>query len=151
MARLPYLGEKDLAGDDKDIVKRGMNLHRILAHSLVVARRYSGPGRYKRFERALDPRLRELAILQVGYLAKSPNDYSHHLRLGREVGVTDDDVKAIEDATTGNDSGPPDLDRAVLRAGDVRGDESQRRDRRDTACPSGRGGYHRLGDGHCIL
>jgi len=115
MARLPYLDEEDLAGDDKDIVKRGMNLHRILAHSPEAARRYSGLARYMRFDSDLDPRLREMAILQVGYLAESPYDYSHHLRLGREIGVTDDDVKAIEDETAGNDSGLPDLDRAVLR------------------------------------
>jgi alkylhydroperoxidase family enzyme len=116
MARLPYLDEEDLADEDKSIVARGMNLHRILAHSPEAARRYSGLARYMRFESGLDPRLREMAILQVGYLAKSPYDYSHHLRLGREVGVNGGDVKAIETETAGKDSGLPDLDRAVLRA-----------------------------------
>jgi alkylhydroperoxidase family enzyme len=116
MARLPYLDEEDLADEDKELVKRGMNLHRLLAHSPEGARHYSGFARYMRFDSSLDSRLREMAILQTSYLAKSPYDYSHHLSLGRDVGVSDEDVAAIETETAGHDSGLPDLDRAVLRA-----------------------------------
>ena len=52
----------------------------------------------------LDPRLRELAILQVGYLAKSPYEYSHHVKIGREFGVSDDDIRAIGEETAGRAS-----------------------------------------------
>lgn len=116
MARLPYLDEEDLEGEDKEIVKRGMNLHRVLAHSPEAARRFSGVARYLRFDSPLDPRLREMAILQVIYLARSPYAYSHHLRLGRDVGVSEADVAAIETESAGGDSGLPAFDRAVLRA-----------------------------------
>ncbi|NKB55886.1 MAG: carboxymuconolactone decarboxylase family protein [Alphaproteobacteria bacterium] len=115
MARLPYLNEEDLAEGDKDLLKRGMNLHRLLAHSPEAARRFGSVAQYIRFESTLDSRLREMAILQVGYLSKSPYEYSHHLRLGRDFGVTDDDVKAMENETAGNSSSLPELDRTVLR------------------------------------
>ncbi len=115
MARLPYLDEKDLAETDRGLLKRPINLNRIIAYSPQAARRFSGLGNYIRFGSGLDPRLRELAILQVGYLSKSPYEYSHHLKIGRDFGVTDDDVRALEAESAGGDSGLPDLDRAVLR------------------------------------
>ena len=116
MARLPYLDEGDLKGADKEIVKRGMNLHRILAHSPDAAHCFSGLARHLRFDSPLDARLRELAILQTVYMTRSPYAYSHHLRLGRDVGVTEEDISAIEIETAGGDSGLPELDRTVLRA-----------------------------------
>lgn len=116
MARLPYLDEKDLSDEDKPIVKRPINLNRIIAHSPEAARQFSGVGNYIRFGSGLDPRLREMAILQVGYLTKSPYEYSHHLKIGRGFGVSDDDVQAIETESAGGDSGLPELDRAVLSA-----------------------------------
>ena len=115
MARLPYLDEDDLAEEDKDIVKRPINLNRIIAHSPEAAHKFSGVGGYIRFGSSLDPRLREMAILQVGYLTKSPYEYSHHLKIGRDFGVAESDVTAIETETAGGDSGLPKLDRAVLR------------------------------------
>lgn len=32
MARIPYLDVDDLADEDKDLLKRGINLHRALVH-----------------------------------------------------------------------------------------------------------------------
>ena len=115
MARLPYLDEDDLAEKDKDILKRPINLNRIIAHSPEAAHKFGGVGGYIRFGSSLDPRLREMAILQVGYLTKSPYEYSHHLKIGRDFGVAESDVTAIETETAGGDSGLPELDRAVLR------------------------------------
>ena len=69
----------------------------------------------------LDPRLRELAILQVGYLTKQAYEYSHHVKIGREFGVSDDDIRAIGEETAGR---PTKLDalsrRAARRARDDR-------------------------------
>ena len=115
MARLPYLDKDDLTDEDKEIVKRPINLNRVIAHSPEAARKFSGIGNYIRFGSSLDPRLREMAILQVGYLTKNAYEYSHHLKIGRDFGVADDDVVAIETETAGGDSGLPALDRAVLR------------------------------------
>ena len=115
MARLPYLDENDLADDDKEIVKRPINLNRALAHSPDAARKFGGLGNYIRFGSSLDPRLREMAILQVGYLTKSPYEYSHHLKIGRDFGVAEADVLAIETETKGGNSGLSELDRSVLR------------------------------------
>ena len=67
----------------------------------MATRAWHAVARYIRHESRLDPRLRELAILQVGYLERSPYEYSHHVKIGREFGVTDDDIRAIADETEG--------------------------------------------------
>ena len=77
MARLPYLDKDDLTDEDKEIVKRPINLNRVIAHSPEAARKFSDIGNYIRFGSSLDPRLREMAILQVGYLTKNAYEYSH--------------------------------------------------------------------------
>ena len=71
---------------------------------------------YIRHKMKLDPRLRELAILQVGYLTRQPYEYSHHVKIGREFGVTDDDIRAIGEETAGRPSKLDPLSKAVLRA-----------------------------------
>ena len=61
-------------------------------------------GVYIRFGSKLDPRLRELAILQVGWLARSPYEWSHHVKIGYDFGVSPDDIRALIDETDGKDS-----------------------------------------------
>ena len=116
MARLPYLDTDDLSPKDRDLLLRKINLHRVLVHSPGGARHFGRLGRYFRFDSTLDTRLREMAILQVGYLAKSDYEFSHHIKIGRDFGVTDKDIHGIMQETAGRDSGLPELDRAVLRA-----------------------------------
>ena len=115
MARVRYNDPEDLPEADREILKRRINLHRALSNSVGGTRAFSGLGQWIRFKAKLDPRLREMAILQVGYLTKNAYEYSHHLKIGRDFGVADDDVVAIETETAGGDSGLPALDRAVLR------------------------------------
>jgi len=116
MARVPYLDPKDLPEEHRDILKRNINLHRGLVHSIEGARRFSALGQWIRYGAKLDPRLRELAILQVGWLARSPYEWSHHVKIGYDFGVTDQDVAAIATETQGKDGGLAEIDRLVLRA-----------------------------------
>ena len=116
MARLPYLEADQVAPEYRDMLKRNTNLHKLLVNSPDMARAFSGLGGYIRHKSKLDPRLRELAILQVGYLARSPYEYSHHVEIGRGFGVSDDDIRAIGDETAGRPTSLDPLAKAVLRA-----------------------------------
>jgi 4-carboxymuconolactone decarboxylase len=44
----------------------------------------------------LDPVLREVAILRVGYLSKSAYEVFHHEGLGRQIGLSDAQIAAIK-------------------------------------------------------
>jgi alkylhydroperoxidase family enzyme len=116
MARLKYLDPPDLAPEHRDLLKRPINLFRALVHSPGAARGWSGIGNYIRHGSKLDPRLRELAILQVGYLTRSPYEYSHHVKIGHDFGVSDDDIRAIATETEGRASTLEPLAKTVLKA-----------------------------------
>ena len=116
MARVAYLEKADLAPEHHDLLARDITLYKALAHSPGAARAFHGMGRYIRFDSRLDPRLRELAILQVGWLARSAYEFSHHVKIGRDFGVSDDDIRRMIMETDGFMSGLEPLARAVLRA-----------------------------------
>src|ERR671935_2269847 len=116
MARLPYLDRSDLLPEHQDLLARNLNLYRVLAHSPRAARSLNTLARYIRDGSRLDPRLRELAILQVSFLTGSAWGFSHHVRIGREVGVTDEEIRAIAAETSGRPSMLDPLAKTVLRA-----------------------------------
>jgi alkylhydroperoxidase family enzyme len=116
MARLPYLDKSDVLPEHQDLLARNLNLYRLLAHSPRAARSLNTLARFIRDGSRLDPRLRQLAILQVGYVTRSAYEYSHHIRISREFEVSDDDIRAIAEETAGRTTALEPLARAVLRA-----------------------------------
>jgi len=53
-------------------------------------------GRAIRVNGELDPVLRELAITRTGILCEAPYEVAAHKRIGKEVGVTDEQNAALE-------------------------------------------------------
>ena len=115
MARLPYLEPDQVAEQYRDMLKRNTNLHKLLVNSPEMARAFSGLGGYIRNRSKLDPRLRELAILQVGWLEKSEYEFTHHVKIGKEFGVTDSDIEGLMAETAGRPSKLEPLAKAVLK------------------------------------
>src|SRR4029077_7971825 len=115
MARLPYLEADQVAPEYRDMLKRNTNLHKLLVNSPDMARAFSGIGGYIRFKSKLDPRLRELAILQVGWMEKSEYEITHHVKMGKYFGVTNDDIQGMMAETEGKPSTLEPLAKAVLR------------------------------------
>ncbi len=115
MARLPYLTRADLPPEHQDVVERDIWLNRVMAHSPGAARAFTGLGMYIRHRSRLDPRLRQLAIMQVGWLARNPYEWSHHVRIGLEFGCSDADIRAIAVESAGGRSPLEPLARLVLR------------------------------------
>jgi alkylhydroperoxidase family enzyme len=113
MARIPYRDVDDLKPEDRDLLKRGISLHRALVNSPGGARAFQALGQYIRHGSPLDPRLREMAILEVGWLAQSAYEWSHHVKIGMGFGVAEDDIRAI---MTGDHAALDPRARLVLQA-----------------------------------
>ncbi|MCA8929569.1 MAG: carboxymuconolactone decarboxylase family protein [Alphaproteobacteria bacterium] len=115
-ARVPYLNAEDLSDADKDLLKRPIWLTRALVNSPGTARAFHVLGNHIRYGMTLDMRLRELAILQVGWLARSPFEWSHHVKLGMDFGVSKEDIEGLIAETEGRDSDLGALEKKILRA-----------------------------------
>ncbi|MGH7035268.1 MAG: carboxymuconolactone decarboxylase family protein [Stellaceae bacterium] len=122
MARFPYLNKEDVAPEHRDIM-RDINLSRLLIHSPGAARASNTSAMYIRHGSKLDPRLREMAIIQVGYLARSAYEYAHHVQIGLGFGVSEADIRAIADETAGRPTALDPLTKAVLKAARELADE----------------------------
>ncbi|MDE2581611.1 MAG: carboxymuconolactone decarboxylase family protein [Rhodospirillales bacterium] len=116
MTRVPSIDPADVAPENRDLLARPIALHRALVNSPGALRAFGGLGHYIRHGSTLDPRLREMAILQVGYLARAPYEWSHHIKIGHAFGVTDDDIGGLIAETEGRASSLDPLARTVLRA-----------------------------------
>jgi alkylhydroperoxidase family enzyme len=97
MARIDY---RDLATADartRDIAEknRNANIFRMMAHSPAYFEQYCRLGRAIRFKGELDPVVRELAITRTGILCEAPYEVVAHKRIGKGVGVTDEQNEAL--------------------------------------------------------
>src|SRR5262245_31560872 len=116
MARVPYLDQQDLAAEHQDLLARNVNIVRALANSPNGLRAFHGLAEFIRFKSRLDPRLRELAILMVGYATRSPYEWSHHAEIGRRFGVSDADIRALVEEAEGRPNTLEPLAKTVLQA-----------------------------------
>ena len=116
MARLPYIEKSQLPPEQQDLLKREIALYKQLVNSPNALRAFSGLGQYIRYGSTLDARLKELAILQVGWLARSPYEWSHHVKIGYDFGVTDADIEALIADTAGKATSLDAFTKTVLKA-----------------------------------
>lgn len=106
----------DLPADQRELLSSGINLHKVMIHSPRAVEHYRGLTRFIRDDSAIDARLRELALIQVGYTSKCVYEYTHHIKIGLKNGVTEDDVRAVASDTAGRPTSLDAVARATLQA-----------------------------------
>jgi alkylhydroperoxidase family enzyme len=116
MARVPYVNKEDLSPEHRELLRSDSNITRALANSPTASHQSGAMAHYIRHGNRLDGRLREMAIIQVGYLTGSAYEYTHHIETGLSFGVTEADIRAIADETAGRPTSLEPLAKAVLRA-----------------------------------
>lgn len=95
MARLPYLTPGALDPDDPGLVARPINLFRLLAHNPGALRAWKSMGDWIREGTTINPRIRELAILEVAVAAGSRYVFSHHVQIGQRFDVSAADAALV--------------------------------------------------------
>lgn len=116
MPRIPMLTAADANDSNRDVLQRDVNLYYALGHVPGVARAFSQMGLWLRFDSTLDTRLRELAILTVGYVERAAYEWAHHIELGYQFGVTDDDIGRLIQELEGQQTDLEPIARHVIAA-----------------------------------
>ncbi len=121
--RIAPLADDQLDADQKEILApmaatgRVLNIFRTMANAPKAAKGFLAWGNYVLSRRNdLPAREREIVILRIGYLCKSGYEWTQHVAIGKQSGLTDDEVARIkEGADAGGWSA---ADQALLRASD---------------------------------
>jgi 4-carboxymuconolactone decarboxylase len=116
MARLPYVDPAEAPPHVREALEGlpPLNIFRTLAHAETAFRPYLRFGAAILGELQLDPKLRELAVLQVAHVAEAEYEWVQHVAIGRHVGVTDDQIAALEQGDHQNAERFDETERAVL-------------------------------------
>jgi 4-carboxymuconolactone decarboxylase len=79
-----------------------LNIFRTLAHAETAFRPFLRFGGAVLGRMALDPVVRELVILQVAKEAEAEYEWIQHVAIGKAVGVTDEQIAALESGDVGS-------------------------------------------------
>src|SRR5437588_5130999 len=104
MARIEYSDPSKASERTREILgkNRNANIFRMMAHSPSYFEQYCRLGGAIRHKGELDPVVRELAITRTGILCEAPYEIVAHKRIGKNVGVTDEQNEATADWKTAN-------------------------------------------------
>ena len=115
MARVPYPDPATLDPNTKAFLDRlpPLNVFRMLAGGEGLLAAFARFGNHLLYKSALDPVLREIAIIRVGVLSGAGYEVFQHERIAREIGMSDELIAGIH-------AGPDDpafdeLQRLVMR------------------------------------
>ena len=102
--------------DAQDPALRRLNVVKSFARNPKLAETWTPFAGYVLRNSSLPPRDREILILRMGWLNQSQYEFTHHVRVGKAAGLTDDDVARI---TQGADApGWTEFEAALMRAAD---------------------------------
>src|SRR5437667_12683658 len=99
MARLPYVDPNGAPRQVREVLDAmpPLNVFRLMAHAETAFRPWMRWGGVLLNDLALDPLLRELAILRVAGLSPGADyEWVQHVPIARSVGATSEQVDAIE-------------------------------------------------------
>src|SRR5438105_8483616 len=99
MARLPGVDPRDAPRQVREVLERmpPLNVFRTMAHAETAFRPWMRWGGVLLNDLALDPLLRELAILRVARMSPGAEyEWVQHVPIAHSVGATQEQIEAIE-------------------------------------------------------
>lgn len=102
--RIKPLTDDEMTPEQKEVLEpqfgrgRVFNIFRTLARAPKAYKRFMVWGGYILSDyNSLPPREREMVILRAGFNWKSGYEWAQHVRIGKECGLTDDEIEQIKD------------------------------------------------------
>ena len=99
MARIDYVTDETIPEAAKSDLGKlpPLNIFRMMAHSGDLLGKFIRLGNTILAKTKLDPVLREIAILRVGYISDATYETFQHERIGRDVGMSDDLIARVKE------------------------------------------------------
>lgn len=99
--RIPPLDPADYSAEQKGLLGGGhrsadLNIVRTLVQHPKLFKAWSPFSIHIMMANSLSPRDREILILRAGFLCRSAYEVAQHSVIARQVGLSDEDIKAIE-------------------------------------------------------
>ncbi|MFZ4070934.1 MAG: carboxymuconolactone decarboxylase family protein [Caulobacterales bacterium] len=102
MPRIPYAAPAADSPAGRLIARLPLNVARMMAHSPDQMLAFQTFGEAVLTKGELDPALRELAILRIGHIHGATYETHHHERIGRAVGMSEDQIAAARSGVSAN-------------------------------------------------
>ena len=121
-ARLRPLAWEDLTPEQQQELKPYFtggelyNVHRAFIGNLKMFRRHAPFADYIMRRSSLPARHREMAIIRIGWLNRSPYECAHHHRIGLDAGLTPEELSRVAEGPDAH--GWSQVERLVLEAVD---------------------------------
>ena len=94
--KVPLANEDELPDEIKEIVAASpLNVTKMMANapaSFLGFQEFAGG---ILFRSEFDPRKREIAVCRIGHVTKANYEWTHHVRVAKGFGVTDEEIRAI--------------------------------------------------------
>ena len=94
--KIPLPDENDLPADIREIVSASpLNVTKMMANapaSFLGFQEFAGGILFKS---EFDPRKREIAVCRIGHVTKANYEWTHHVRVAKRLGVTDEEIRII--------------------------------------------------------
>jgi len=119
--RVTPLAISEMSDEQREILSRAggdrpLNIFRTLVRHPKLLKRWTVFGTHILNKSTLPDRARELAILRIGHLCRSGYEWAQHERIGKDVGLTGEEIERIKAGPEA--SGWSAADRAILQAAD---------------------------------
>jgi 4-carboxymuconolactone decarboxylase len=100
--RVPFRDFSTLSPKDRELGEQAqvngkvVNIFKVLMQHPKLVRAWSKFANYiLSDQQTLAPREREILILRIGWLNQAPYEFEQHVRIGKTVGLTDDEIDRI--------------------------------------------------------
>jgi alkylhydroperoxidase family enzyme len=94
--KIPLPDEAALPADIREIVSTSpLNVTKMMANapsSFLGFQEFAGGILFKS---EFDPRKREIAVCRIGHVTKANYEWTHHVRVAKRLGVTDEEIRII--------------------------------------------------------
>jgi 4-carboxymuconolactone decarboxylase len=100
--RVEPLRDDQMTDEQLDLVKHYRrdgqlpNVFRVALRNTKLFKAYKSFGLYTMALSSVPARLRELAILRIGYLNKSDYEWGHHVRISQDIGLSNADIARVK-------------------------------------------------------